>query len=300
MAKATSRNESFITLLLEVSGRARPDDLTGIPVGERAAALQEYLAANGAEMGLRMDGDTLVQGGPVAVAPAPAPVPAPAPAPAAPPANEMPAWVSEGTPPAPTADVAPAAAAAAAAAPSWGDAPAEPAWSAPEPVAADPAVASEPMSSWGAPAETPSWIAEEAAPAATAATADAASVWAASPAEPVPAAAEWSEPPAAPAPDWGSAPAAAPDWSTAPTAPSPSDVTPADFSAFPMPETSGRKMQWWWWLLTFLWPLAGVIGFLVVRSYDPKGARNLLIFGIVLIVLNIAVVASSVVLPALL
>jgi hypothetical protein len=50
--------ESFITLLLEVSGRARPSDIQGVSPEEATAALQEYAAARPG--GVRFEGDVLL------------------------------------------------------------------------------------------------------------------------------------------------------------------------------------------------------------------------------------------------
>lgn len=67
MSDNTARTESFIMLLLQVTGKARPSDLVGMSAEEAASHLSSFAAAH-PEMGVRMDGDTLVEG----VAPAPA------------------------------------------------------------------------------------------------------------------------------------------------------------------------------------------------------------------------------------
>lgn len=54
-----ARTESFVTLLLDVSGRARPSDIQGVSPAEAVEVLQAYAAAHAAE-GVRFDGDELV------------------------------------------------------------------------------------------------------------------------------------------------------------------------------------------------------------------------------------------------
>lgn len=117
MANLDPRTDSFISLLLDVSGRARPGDMNNMPVDDAAALLQAYAAAH-PEKGLAYDGQTLAYGAPVAtpepvpvaeepavipaveVAPAPVPdVSQPAPALGVPEADsELPAWMFEEAP----------------------------------------------------------------------------------------------------------------------------------------------------------------------------------------------------------
>ncbi len=94
MADLDARTDSFITLLLDVSGRARPRDLQGSSLAEASEMLHRYLAAH-PERGLAFDGDALVPAAaaqPAAAVAAPVPSAAddgmfefgPAPTPAAP------------------------------------------------------------------------------------------------------------------------------------------------------------------------------------------------------------------------
>lgn len=78
MADLNSRVESFITMLLDVSGRARPVDLDAHVATGADELLQAYAAAHG-EMNLAFEGDMLVlHASPQPVAqPEPAPEPAP-------------------------------------------------------------------------------------------------------------------------------------------------------------------------------------------------------------------------------
>lgn len=118
MAAFNARTESFVTLLLNVSGRARPSDIQGVSPAEAVEVLQAYAAAHAAE-GVRFDGDALV------VAPLPSPVIDAAPAgiafessaayggPAVEPQTavatapeQLPSWMFEGEVPAPAAPVA--------------------------------------------------------------------------------------------------------------------------------------------------------------------------------------------------
>lgn len=75
MADLDARTDSFITLLLDVSGRARPSDLQGFSPAEASEMLHRYLVTH-PERGLAFDGDTLM---PAATAQAAAAVAAPVP-----------------------------------------------------------------------------------------------------------------------------------------------------------------------------------------------------------------------------
>ncbi len=116
MSALNPRVESFVSLLLEVSGRARPSDIQGVSAGEADGLLREY-AAKYNDGRLRFEGDTLVQSAtaapaaPSAVAETAPAVDAFAPAPGAAipevipaggasqvPDQELPAWMIEGTP----------------------------------------------------------------------------------------------------------------------------------------------------------------------------------------------------------
>lgn len=114
MAAFNARTESFVTLLLNVSGRARPSDIQGVSPAEAVEVLQAYASAHAAE-GVRFDGDALVVAppqAPVAEVPAAAVfessgvygVPASEPQPGAAPAPEqLPSWMFEGEVPPPVA-----------------------------------------------------------------------------------------------------------------------------------------------------------------------------------------------------
>lgn len=71
MAQLNSKYESFISMLLGVSGRARPGDIQGVAEDEAIEILRAY-AAKYSENALGFEGDVLVIG----VAPAAAPAPA--------------------------------------------------------------------------------------------------------------------------------------------------------------------------------------------------------------------------------
>lgn len=90
MSNLNTKTDNFISMLLSVSGRARPIDIQGMDSVQAAELLREYAAAH-PEARLGFEGESLVPGGTAAAPPAPAPV---APAPVA---------------PAPTAAVAPEA-----------------------------------------------------------------------------------------------------------------------------------------------------------------------------------------------
>lgn len=64
VAKLDSRNDSFIALLLDVSGKARPEDMAGMSLEDAAALLQAFAGAH-PELGLGFDGRVLA---PAAVA----------------------------------------------------------------------------------------------------------------------------------------------------------------------------------------------------------------------------------------
>lgn len=73
MAQLNNRIDTFVTLLLDVSGRARPTDLQGVQPDEAAELLRQYAAARPAS-GLRFEGDTLIAAPLGAVNPPAAPV----------------------------------------------------------------------------------------------------------------------------------------------------------------------------------------------------------------------------------
>lgn len=94
------KNDSFIELLLDLAGRARPADMTAMGREEAIALLQAYAAAH-PEKNLAFDGETLSEVLAASPAPAPAAPAAPPEVPVADPAA-MPAWgVEVGAPPAP-------------------------------------------------------------------------------------------------------------------------------------------------------------------------------------------------------
>ena len=117
MSALNPRVESFVSLLLEVSGRARPSDIQGVPAGEADGLLREY-AAKYNDGRLRFEGDTLVQAASATAPAAPsaltetapavdafasvpgAAIPEVIPAGGMPqvPDQELPAWMIEGTP----------------------------------------------------------------------------------------------------------------------------------------------------------------------------------------------------------
>ena len=110
-----ARTDSFVTLLLNVSGRARPSDIQGVSPAEALEVLQAYAAAHAAE-GVRFDGDALViaamtapvSGTPASVAFETATAPETSFEPqaaAAPAAEQLPSWMFEGEAPAPVAPV---------------------------------------------------------------------------------------------------------------------------------------------------------------------------------------------------
>lgn len=71
MAKLDPRMDSFISLLLDVSGRARPVDITGVSADEAAALLHEFATAH-PEKGLSFDGQVLAPGGAASMSAPPA------------------------------------------------------------------------------------------------------------------------------------------------------------------------------------------------------------------------------------
>jgi len=74
VAKLNARTDNFISLLLQVSGKARPSDIQGVDPETALASLMEYAVAH-PEQGVFFDGEALVIGA------APSPVVAPAPSP---------------------------------------------------------------------------------------------------------------------------------------------------------------------------------------------------------------------------
>lgn len=72
MTRLDAKYESFITMLLSVSGKARPQDLQGISAAEAVDLLRQYAGVH-AESSLGFEGDVLVAGV-SAAQPAPAPV----------------------------------------------------------------------------------------------------------------------------------------------------------------------------------------------------------------------------------
>ncbi len=60
MTALNARTESFVTLILEVSGRVRPSDIQGVSPSEAAELLQAYVSGRPGQ-GLVFDGDAVVK-----------------------------------------------------------------------------------------------------------------------------------------------------------------------------------------------------------------------------------------------
>lgn len=269
-AKLTPREESFIGMLLSVSGRVRTDDLSSIPEGDRAAMLSAYAQTHVSPVPLHFDGEVLsysvaetpvaaaaeptIESSPVFdayVAPLDVPVePAPAPVMPAPPAPAEPmpmaAPVEPIPMPAPTAAPEPEL-------PSWvfDDAPAlviEP--------GSDLAGLAQEIA--GGAAVEPVFVPESTMPAFT---------------EPAPT----STPVPMPAPADGGAPmSAAPDVGM--SMPTVEDSAFFSDAAMPLAQEPLEHAPWWWWLVALIWPVGGIVGFVVVGRTDPRTARYLLVF----------------------
>lgn len=164
MAELNARNDSFISMLMQVSGRARPRDIHGMSEVEALELLRAYMAAH-PEQPLAMADDVLVYAPtPVPAAPevppavpveTPVPMPEPEPVTPSPAPVELPVPEFAPQPPAPEFPAAPVP---------------EPVPFAPEPLPVEPA---EPLIIPGGPvdgasasvdsaAELPSWYYEEA------------------------------------------------------------------------------------------------------------------------------------------
>lgn len=294
MADLNARNDSFISLLIDVSGRARPGDLPGMSPEEANDLLVRYQQAH-PEKQLQFQGDTLVVGAvaaaaPVASAPAaaqtepastpefglPADVPAPAPVPPMPGAP-MPDALS--TPPA-AAPVPPAGELPEWARQSLGEIPPPPGGDLGFGSVSEPASISYGQSM----GEIPAWEQSMGAPAPAPA--------------PEPSAAGYGVPVQPEASGYyGVADAPAPDYAANAIPPgqelpgnAPADdpgSTMPDFGPLPGVQQSAPKVPWYWWLIAVVFaPLGGIIGFFILRGTNPKGARGVLLVSVGLLVLS--------------
>lgn len=151
VADLNARSDSFISLLLDVAGKARPSDIAGMSADEATALLQAYAAAH-PERGLTFDGSQLAPAAvpaaaPTAAAAAPAPV-APEPYPAAAPSTPA-GWESPVTTPDPYAMPA---------------TPVTGAYGAPQPVADPYAVPASAVDAYGVPVTDPYGTPQSVAP----------------------------------------------------------------------------------------------------------------------------------------
>lgn len=72
-------------------------------------------------------------------------------------------------------------------------------------------------------------------------------------------------------------------------------LPPGPGPAYDTPALPGgvKRMAWWWWVLAIVFfPLGGIVGFFLVRKSDPRGARNLLILTGALFALWVLTVAG--------
>jgi hypothetical protein len=279
VADLDARTESFIAMLLGVSGRARPQDLQGIAPSDAAEVLRKYAEANAA-MGVLFDGQALT----ISARPAPTPVPTPVPeVPLAPPADEA-AW---NVPSAPvpssfaesqaTFETTPAIPEVGAQAPALSE---EPIFVPAPPEGEDFPPGIPPLVE---PALAPS-LSEpvELAPLEPPASTDAQVGIAVD---------EVVAVPAPPAPEAAAAvgfePAPATDFEPLPGVEAP---------LFNEPMLMDQPaVQWYWWLVAvfFGW-VGGLVGFLLIRSSNPRGARNVLLVGIGVSVLSAVIAVVSV------
>jgi hypothetical protein len=303
-ADRTALDFSFVSLVLSVNGRVRPDDLQALPAVQRAHLLAAYYSAKSATEPMYFDGDTLVAGvNPNLAAGSESAVPEPMPAAPAPssPLEAEPFFEPAPTPVSvPGAAAAPTTAAAGAAAgvavlgAAMAGAPQE------TPPATDayaPAYTTEPANApapevpnfFGAP-EQP--IAEAAPQAIAADAAPLEPVFAPEP-QPAPEASDAPDAPDLPA-EPASAQEAAPDAVDFFSIPAPDQ----DSSFFPEDEQSPagqHGVTFLFWLLPVLltW-VGGLIAFFVLRGKDAKLAKTMLITGIVLTLVYAAVAAAAV------
>jgi hypothetical protein len=248
VAQLSPRTESFISLLLTVTGRARVADLQGVSPADAAELLQAYAAGHPQER-LSFDGQSLAYG--VSGAASPQSV-----APAQPPAAPVDA--------------------------SSGGAPAEP--PAPDPFAV-PAHESFP------PAAAPEALGATIADPAVSAYQE----------QPAPAGVppiDWSQ--VAPVPDFPApaAPEAAVPAQTDYAPPADPGFAELDSPAFAPAEMvmpDNEPVPWFWWVIAivFAW-LGGLIGWLVLRKGNPKGARNVLLVGIASTLLTVLIAVGAV------
>jgi hypothetical protein len=69
VADAKAKNDSFISMVLDINGRVRPADLHGVPEPERETSIAAFFERHAGEIELHFDGDALVKGpAPLAVA----------------------------------------------------------------------------------------------------------------------------------------------------------------------------------------------------------------------------------------
>jgi hypothetical protein len=74
VARGTSKNDSFIQMVLDISGRVRPADLHGVPEAEREPSIASFYERHAGDMQLYLEGEALVKGvapSPDAIRPAP-------------------------------------------------------------------------------------------------------------------------------------------------------------------------------------------------------------------------------------
>lgn len=270
VAELNARNDSFISMLLEVSGRARPSDLHSVRPEDAQALLAAYRSAH-PEMQLGFEGDTLVYGAaatPVAASEAPVSAPQPFAAAPAARADEPPAVAPAPpvTPPAEPAAVAPPAEPAAA--PPEAPAPETQMWdfTTPAPESVDPfavAPSTEPAPAMPQAPDAssleenlPSWVYQQDSAAHTDLTG-------------------FSAPP--PASEF------APELSDFEELPDYVEYRP------PLP-----PIPWSQWLLSALLPLLGFYWYFERRKDDPQAAKRLLVFTLAAALVLIVVLAAVV------
>lgn len=262
VAQLDKRNDDFIRMLLDVSGRARPADLHGIDEAQAIELLQAYVAAH-PERPLAISDGVLSPAVPTVVEPVPAPVEVPvheawAAVPAVPdlgpglgtpaagqsPQSEIPSWVYEQ--------------------------PAAPTESSPQqvdPYAVPVDVMSVPVESnltplddrIAEPTQQPAFMDTPFEPAPAESPASAGPAWQPSQ-EPVPAADDWQ----------GSA-----------------DAYPEEpVGVFP----DEQPLAWYWWLVPLFFSIVGgLIAWLILRKAQPRGARKLLIFGGIVLAVDVLI-----------